>query len=162
MEPMTKQMANKTDLGDEINTQKIAEEVGREMFAHDKAAQALGIRLLEISPGYAKMSMEVREDMLNGFAICHGGMTFSLADTTFAYACNSRNQRTVALSCTITYAGPGQLGDTLIATATEEALNNRTGVYDIVVTNQRNEKVAFFRGNSYNTKRPSYATVPAT
>ena len=146
-------------MGDHLDSQKLAEQVGREMFAHDKAAQALGIKLLEIAPGFAKMSMVVREDMLNGFAICHGGMTFALADTAFAYACNSRNQRTVALSCTITYSAPGQLGETLIATATEEALSNRTGVYDIAVTNQKNEKVAFFRGNSYNTKRASYTTM---
>lgn len=149
-------MPNKIEVDTEIDGQKLAEEVGREMFVQDKAAQALGIKLLEIAPGFAKMSMLVREDMLNGFAICHGGMTFALADTAFAYACNSRNQRTVALSCTITYAGPAHVGDILVATAKEEVLNNRTGLYDIVVTNQRNEKVAFFRGNSYSTKRPSY------
>jgi acyl-CoA thioesterase len=143
--------ANKT-----LNEQALAEEVGRQMFAQDKAAQALQMTLVEIAPGYARMSMMVREDMLNGFAICHGGITFALADTAFAYACNSRNEKTVALSCTITYAAAVRLGDMLTATAKEEVLNNRTGLYDIIVTNQNGDKVAYFRGNSYNTKRPSY------
>ena len=135
--------------------QAIAEEVGRQMFAQDKAAQALGIKLEAIAPGYAKMTMTVRDDMLNGFAICHGGITFALADTAFAYSCNARNERTVALSCNITYAAAVNLGDTLTAVAQEEARSNRTGLYDIVISNQHGVKVAFFRGNSYNTKRDS-------
>ncbi len=133
--------------------QAVADAVGKQMYAQDRAAQALGIRLEEIAPGYAKMTMVVREDMLNGFAMCHGGMTFALADTAFAYSCNSRNERTVALACNITYATAVQLGDTLTAVAKEETRSNRTGLYDIVISNQHGVKVAYFRGNSYNTRR---------
>ena len=140
--------------------QNIAAAVGEKMYAQDKAAQALGIKLLSIAPGYAKMSMLVREDMLNGFAICHGGMTFTLADTAFAYACNSRNQQTVALSCNITFAAAVYAGDTLTATAQESMLNNRTGLYDIIISNQKDIKVAFFRGNSYGTRRDGFALAP--
>jgi acyl-CoA thioesterase len=136
--------------------QLLAEEVGRRMFAEDKAAQSMGISLDAIAPGYAKMSMKVREDMLNGFAICHGGITFTLGDTAFAYACNSRNQKTVALSCNITFATAVKAGETLTATAQETVLNNRTGLYDIVIRNQNDAAVAFFRGNSYCTKKEAF------
>ncbi len=139
------------------NPSDIAEAVGKKMFFQDKAAQALGITLDSIKPGQATMSMTVREDMLNGFRICHGGIIFALADTAFAYACNSRNARTLALSCSITYATAVQLGDVLIAVAHEESLNNRTGLYNIVITNKESKKVAFFRGNSYNTQREGFA-----
>jgi acyl-CoA thioesterase len=136
--------------------QQVADQVGRTMYEHDAAAKMLGIRLDEIRPGFAKMSMHVRADMLNGHAILHGGMTFSLADTAFAYACNSRNQKTVALACSITYVIAGREGDTLSAVAQEQAQTGKTGVYDIVVTNQRGEKLAMFRGNSYRTSHPVF------
>ncbi len=146
-----------TENSEASSAQLLAEEVGRRMFAEDKAAQAMGISLDAIAPGYAKMSMKVREDMLNGFAICHGGITFTLGDTAFAYACNSRNQQTVALGCNITFAKAVKAGQTLTATAREMVLNNRTGLYDIVIRNEHNVEIAFFRGNSYCTKKEAFA-----
>jgi acyl-CoA thioesterase len=138
------------------SAQILAEEVGRKMFAEDRAAQSLGITLDAIAPGYARMSMKVREDLLNGFAICHGGITFTLGDTAFAYACNSRNQQTVALSCNITFAAAVRAGETLTATAQEVMLNNRTGLYDVTINNGSGAKVAFFRGNSYCTRKEAF------
>jgi acyl-CoA thioesterase len=132
---------------------QLAEEVGVKLFERDIVANVLGIKLDQIAPGYASMSMSVRNDMLNGLGICHGGMTYTLADTAFAYACNSRNEKTVALSCTISYAVSVYEGDTLMAVAEEQVLNGRTGIYDVVVTNRLGEKVAFFRGNSYKTSQ---------
>jgi acyl-CoA thioesterase len=89
--------------------------------------------------------------MVNGFGICHGGVTFSLADTAFAYACNSRNNKTIALACTINFLAAVKPGDRLIATAQEKSLGGRIGVYDITVVNQDNVLVAEFRGTSYAT-----------
>ena len=131
-----------------LTPQQIAEACGSAMYERDYAAQMLGITLEEISPGYARMQMTVRQDMVNGHDICHGGMTFSLADTAFAYACNSRNQVTVASSCTIDFISPGRLGDVLTAVAQERSLRGRSGVYDIKVTHQNGELIAHFRGRS--------------
>ncbi len=136
---------------------QIAEQIGAKLFAQDVVANVLGIKLDQIAPGYARMSMHVRNDMLNGLGICHGGMTFTLADTAFAYACNSRNEKTVALACTISFAQGVYEGDVLTAIAEEEILNGKTGIYNVVVTNRLGEKVALFRGNSYKT---SQAVVP--
>jgi acyl-CoA thioesterase len=130
----------------------IAEACAAAMYERDYAAQALGIRLVEISPGSARMTMTVRKDMVNGHDICHGGMIFTLADTAFAYACNSRNQVTVASGCMIDFVSPAHLSDVLTAEAKERALAGRTGVYDIEVTNQSGELIALFRGNSYRIK----------
>ena len=135
-----------------LNEQELAEKVADYMYDNDSAAKLLGIELLEIKPGYARMSMLVRRDMLNGHGILHGGMTFCLADTAFAYACNSRNQKTVALACSITYVIAGKAGEKLIATAQEQASAGRTGVYDITIHNQDGKVFAVFRGNSYRTK----------
>jgi len=132
--------------------QSIADASGAAMYERDYAAQALGIGLLEIRSGYARMSMTVRKDMVNGHDICHGGMTFTLADTAFAYACNSRNQITVASGCMIDFVVPARLDDILTAEAEERALSGRTGVYDVTVTNQRLDLIALFRGNSYRIK----------
>lgn len=132
--------------------QKLAERVAARMYEHDAAAKMLGITLDEIRPGYARMKMTIRPEMLNGHGIVHGGMTFSLADTAFAYACNSQNHKTVALACHITYVIPGRAGDVLTAVAEEQIATKKTGVYDINVTNQDGAVVAFFRGNSYRTR----------
>ena len=128
--------------------QRLAEAVGRGMYARDVAAQALGIALLEIRPGYARVSMSVRPDMVNGHDICHGGLIFTLADTAFAYSCNAYNRTAVAQHCTITFLAPARRGDVLTAEAVEQARSGRNGVYDIKVTNQKGEVVALFRGNS--------------
>ncbi|MGZ5199548.1 MAG: hydroxyphenylacetyl-CoA thioesterase PaaI [Ramlibacter sp.] len=129
--------------------QALAELAGKAMYERDPASQKLGMSLDEIRPGYARMSMRVRDDMLNGHATCHGGYIFMLADSAFAFACNSHNFVTVGAGCTIDYLAPGREGDLLTAEATEQALSGKTGVYDIVVTNQEGRKVALFRGKSH-------------
>lgn len=132
--------------------QALAELAAHAMYDDDAATQGLGIRLLEIAPGVARMSMTVRSNMLNGHKTCHGGFIFALADSTFAFACNSRNQATVASGCSIDYLAPGFEGDILTAYATEYSLAGRTGVYDVHVTNQDGQRIAIFRGRSYRIK----------
>ncbi|KFC67766.1 hydroxyphenylacetyl-CoA thioesterase PaaI [Massilia sp. LC238] len=129
--------------------QALAELAGKTMYERDPASQALGMLLDEIRPGYARMSMRVRGDMLNGHATCHGGYIFMLADSAFAFACNSHNFNTVGAGCSIDYLAPGREGDLLVAEAVEQALQGKTGVYDIKVTNQDGRTVALFRGKSH-------------
>ncbi|UOD31395.1 hydroxyphenylacetyl-CoA thioesterase PaaI [Massilia violaceinigra] len=131
------------------NPQALAELAGKTMFERDPASQALGMLLAEIRPGYARMTMPVRRDMLNGHQTCHGGYIFMLADSAFAFACNSHNLNTVGAGCTIDYLAPGREGDLLTAVAIEQALSGKTGVYDITVTNQDGRTVALFRGKSH-------------
>ena len=132
--------------------QALAERVAAGMYARDTASQALGIRIVRVAPGHAEMAMPVRADMLNGHAICHGGFIFTLADSAFAFACNSYNLTTVASGCTIDFLAPAREGDVLTAIAQERSASGRTGVYDIDVVNQRGEKIALFRGKSYRIK----------
>jgi acyl-CoA thioesterase len=129
--------------------QSLAELAGKAMYERDPASQKLGMTLDEIRPGYARMSMPVRGDMLNGHGTCHGGYIFMLADSAFAFACNSHNHATVGAGCTIDYLAPGREGDLLTAEAVEQALTGKTGVYDIVVVNQEGRKIALFRGKSH-------------
>jgi len=129
--------------------QRLAELAGKTMYERDPASQALGMALDVIRPGYARMSMRVRDDMLNGHGTCHGGYIFMLADSAFAFACNSHNFNTVGAGCTIDYLAPGRAGDVLVAEAVEQALSGKTGVYDVVVTDQDGRKVALFRGKSH-------------
>jgi acyl-CoA thioesterase len=131
--------------------QRIAERIGVAMNESDRVGHALGITLEIIRPGFARVLMKVREDMLNGFGICHGGITFTLADVAFAYACNSRNRKTLALACNINYSSSAMKGDTLTATAEERLLSGRIGVCDVTVTNQNDVVIAHFRGTSYGT-----------
>ena len=127
----------------------IAEEVARAMWPRDGAGQLLGIRIHTIRPGYARLGMTVRLDMLNGHHMCHGGLIFTLADTAFAYACNSYNKNTVASACHIDFLAPAKEGDILEAEAMEQSLSGRTGVYDITVRTRTGKTVALFRGKSY-------------
>jgi acyl-CoA thioesterase len=129
--------------------QALATLAGKTMYERDPASQKLGMTLDEIRPGYARMSMRVREDMLNGHGTCHGGYIFMLADSAFAFACNSHNFNTVGAGCSIDYLSPGREGDILSAEAQEQALSGKTGVYDVVVSNQEGRKVALFRGKSH-------------
>jgi acyl-CoA thioesterase len=129
--------------------QALAELAGKTMYDRDPASQALGMLLAEIRPGYARMTMPVRADMLNGHQSCHGGYIFMLADSAFAFACNSHNHNTVGAGCTIDYLAPGREGDLLTAEATEQALAGKTGVYDIKVVNQDGRTIALFRGKSH-------------
>jgi len=110
------------------------------------------MRLVSVGPGRAELTMSVREDMLNGHEICHGGFIFTLADSAFAFACNSYNLTTVASGCSIDFIAPARQGDVLVARAEEQSVSGRTGVYDIVVTNTRGERIALFRGKSYRIK----------
>jgi acyl-CoA thioesterase len=132
--------------------QALAERVAAGMYARDRASQAMGMQIAAIGPGYAELTMTVRADMLNGHAICHGGFIFTLADSAFAFACNSYNLTTVASGCAIDFVAPAREGDVLAAMARERSVSGRTGVYDIEVTNQRGETVAYFRGKSYRIK----------
>jgi acyl-CoA thioesterase len=128
------------------------QEVGAHMYAADRASQGLGMRILALGAGSARLEMAVRDDMLNGHEICHGGFITTLADSAFAFACNSRNQLTVAAGLTVDFLAPAQRGDTLTADAVEVSLAGRTGVYDIVVTNQHGVRVALVRGRSARLK----------
>ncbi|MFS8087062.1 MAG: hydroxyphenylacetyl-CoA thioesterase PaaI [Acidobacteriota bacterium] len=132
--------------------QQLAEAVGRAMYARDHASQMLGIALDSIAPDRAQMTMHVRRDMCNGHGICHGGLTFALADSTFAYACNSHNANAVALGCTIDFVAAARYGDTLTAVGEMRQQGSRIGLYDITVTNQDGQTVAVFRGKSYRVK----------
>jgi acyl-CoA thioesterase len=134
------------------DAQALCERVVAAMYARDPASQAMGMRLGPIGPGHAVLTMTVRSDMLNGHAICHGGFIFTLADSAFAYACNSYNLTTVASGCTIDFVAPAREGDLLTARAHERSVSGRTGVYDIEVKNQRGETIAYFRGKSYRVK----------
>ncbi|MBI3446755.1 MAG: hydroxyphenylacetyl-CoA thioesterase PaaI [Magnetospirillum sp.] len=131
---------------DDDSRQRLAERVGAAFAQRDATAAFLGIVLDEIRPGYARMSMNVTRDMLNGVAICHGGLSYTLADTAFAYACNSHDRVAVALSCTITYPAAARLGDRLTAQCHEILRKGRNGTYDCTVTTQNGEVVALFRG----------------
>src|SRR5262245_53018364 len=129
--------------------QSVAEASARAMYEQDRASQALGMLILEVRPGYARLAMKVREDMVNGHELCHGGLIFTLADSAFAFACNTYDLVTVAASGTIEFLLSGRLGDELTATAEERTRSKRTGVYDVSVHNQRGECVALFRGRSH-------------
>ena len=132
--------------------QQLAEQVRDSLLADDRATQMLGVRIVEVAPGRAVATMTVRQDMLNGHAICHGGLIATLADSTFAFACNSYNELTVASGFAIDLLAPGRLGDVLTATCTELSKAGRTGVYDTDVRNQRGERIAVFRGRSYTAR----------
>jgi acyl-CoA thioesterase len=134
------------------DAQSLAECVARQMYAHDPASQMMGMKISKVGPGHAELVMTVRADMLNGHATCHGGFIFTLADSAFAFACNSYNLTTVASGCTIDFVAPAREGDVLTAVAQERSVSGRTGVYDIDVHNQRDEKIALFRGKSYRIK----------
>lgn len=118
------------------------------MWANDNASKWAGLEIAEIDEGQARLEMTVEAHHCNGHGICHGGVTFMLADSAFAFACNSRNQSTVAQSNSITFTSPGRLGDRLIARATEVSLTGRSGIYDVTVENQDGQMIAAFRGLS--------------
>ena len=141
-----------------LSPQAVANQVRSGMLANDRATQGLGIRITAMGPGQATLEMVVRADMLNGFDICHGGFITTLADSAFAFACNSRNDMTVASGLSIDFLAPAREGDHLTAEASEVSLAGRTGVYDVNVRNQQGQAIAVFRGRSYCMKGKS--TVP--
>jgi acyl-CoA thioesterase len=128
---------------------ELAARVGEAMWKEDIASKdTMGMELVSCEPGRAVLRMQVKELHLNGHRICHGGFIFTLADSTFAFACNSHNKVTVAAGCSIEFLKPGQLGDVLTCEGVEQVLAGRHGIYDMKVTNQRGETVALFRGKS--------------
>jgi acyl-CoA thioesterase len=135
-----------------VTPQQLAEATAQSMYEADACTRALGIEILEVRPGYARLQMNVRPDFLNGHDICHGGLIFTLADSTFAFACNSYNISTVAAGCAIEFLRAVKGGDRLTAEGIEQTLNGRTGIYDIRVTNREGETVAMFRGKSAQIK----------
>ena len=136
----------------EKTPQQIAEYVRDGMLENDAATQALGMNVLQIGPGRATLAMTVRADMLNGHAICHGGFISTLADSAFAFACNSYDELTVASGFAIDFLAPARKDDLLTACCVEVSKAGRTGVYDTDVLNQRGERIAIFRGRSYTLK----------
>ncbi len=132
--------------------QQVAEATRDAMWANDRASQALGMQVVAVGPGSATLTMTVRSDMLNGHDTCHGGLLTTLADSAFAFACNAYNEVTVAAGFDVNFVAAAHLGDELTATARELSKAGRTGVYDIVVTNQRGDSLAVFRGRSYTAK----------
>ena len=129
--------------------QALAEAATAQMYARDRAAQHLGITLDEVRPGYARMSMEVVEWMVQGHDMCHGGLMFALADTAMAFASNARNEQHVALHANIDFLRPAQLGERLTAEAREGDRSRRTGMYDVLVTNEAGRTICHFRGRTY-------------
>ena len=145
-------------MGDE---QALARRVGEAMFAADRASrETMGMQLLACEPGRALMRMTVQALHLNGHQICHGGFIFTLADSTFAFACNSRNHNTVAAGCSIEFLRPAHEGDVLTCEGVEQVQSGRQGVYDMRVSNQHGEAIALFRGKSAQIKGHVIADEP--
>lgn len=132
--------------------QSLAEDCARAMWKRDTASQALGMRLDEVGAGRAVMVMRVRPDMLNGHQSCHGGFIFALADSAFAFACNSHNRVTVASGCSIDYLSPGRADELLRAEAVERSRSGKSGIYDVTVSGEDGRLVALFRGKSHELK----------
>lgn len=130
-----------------LSPEALARACAEAMWTEDDASQALGMEILRVGPGEAVLAMTVRPDMVNGHAIAHGGFIFLLADSAFAFACNSRNERTVAAQCNIAFIRPGKLGDRLVATAREISKTGRSGIYDVRVT-VNDVAIAELRGHS--------------
>ena len=137
-----------------MDAQKIAEQCANYLYANDRASRDLGMSMKEIAPGYAALTMVVREDMVNGHGNCHGGFLFTLSDSAFGLACNTYNEMTVAQGCSIDFLSPAQLGDQLTAIAREQSKGRTTGVYDVLVTREDGKKVALFRGKSFSLGKP--------
>lgn len=144
-------------LPDATAAQLLAERAHDTMFEHDAASHGLGIEIATIGPGHATATMTIRPDMLNGFGMCHGGFIVTLADTAFAFACNSFNVMTLACGLDAEFLLAAQLGDVLTARAEQRSQAGRLGVTDVVVTNQRGEQVALVRGRSYRVKGKAVA-----
>lgn len=136
---------------------QLAQQVVSKMMEHDAFSKWLGIEVLEVKEGYSKLQMTLRAEMLNGFGVIHGGIAFSLADSAFAFACNNRNNLSVALDVSITFTKAGQPGDVFTAEAKEVHNGRSTGLYLITVTNQNNQAVAVFKGTCFRTGKQHIA-----
>ena len=131
--------------------QTIHKEVVNHMMENDFFSQWMGVEVLEVKEGYSRIKMTIRKEMVNGFGIVHGGLPFSLADSAFAFACNNRNNLSVALDVTITFTKAVNIGDELTAEAKEIHNGRSTGVYLVSIINQKKEQVAFFKGTCFRT-----------
>ena len=142
-----------------VTEQVLAERCTEEMWSADAASKMLGMAVTSVGPGTSTVTMTVREDMVNGWQLCHGGLIAALADSAFAVACNSRGTVTVAAGFDVSFLESARLGDLLVASAVERALRGRSGVYDVTVTRSSNRAViAEFRGRSRSTGRPNPAS----
>ncbi|MFM6926695.1 MAG: hydroxyphenylacetyl-CoA thioesterase PaaI [Ferruginibacter sp.] len=137
-----------------------SQQVVNHMMENDLFSQWLGIEVLEIRDGYSKIKMTIREEMINGFGIVHGGIAFSLSDSAFAFACNNRNNLSVALDTSINFTKPVHVGDVLIAEAKELHNGKSTGLYHITVTNQKDHIVALFKGTCFRTNKTLVPSTP--
>ncbi|WP_369856609.1 hydroxyphenylacetyl-CoA thioesterase PaaI [Candidatus Thalassolituus haligoni] len=135
-----------------MNADELAVACANELYRRDSATQHLGIELLHSSPGQSTVAMTVADFMLQGHQTCHGGYLFTLADSAFAFACNTYNEPTVAIGCAIDYVAPGRGGDVLTATAVERSRSGRTGNYDVEIHNQDGHLIALFHGKSYRVR----------
>lgn len=135
------------------DAQALAERIVAAMVARDAFSRWLGIEVLEVAPRRSSCRLTVRDEMVNGFGVTHGGIAFSLADSAFAFACNTNGNVTVSIENSITYPAPIRVGDVLTAVAREDAASRRLGYYSADVTNQRGEVVALFRGTAFRTER---------
>lgn len=135
-----------------MTAEELAKAAAQAMWDGDHASQDLGMTLDHVAPGEATLSMTITKSMSNGHGNCHGGFIFALADSAFAFACNSYNQITVAQHCSVSYLLPGRLGDNLTATATEVSRSGRSGIYDVRITNQDGAHIAEFRGHARTVK----------
>ena len=140
-----------------MNKQEVAEKVVSKMIEHDEFSRWLGISVLEIKPGYSKIEMKIRKEMLNGFHTCHGGVTFSFADSALAFASNNYGRVAVALETSLAFPAPVYKDDVLIAEAIEQSKGNSIAIYNITITNQAGIKVGIFRGTVYRTKKEYFA-----
>jgi len=131
-----------------VDTAETARRCAEEMYAADVASQRLGIEISDVGPGRATAAMTVRDDMVNGHRICHGGYVFTLADTAFAFACNTYDDRTVAAGADVSFLAPVESGERLVAVAAERSRRGRSGIYDVTVTRADGAVVAEFRGRS--------------
>lgn len=146
---------------DAARAQALAERVVAGMLEQDAFTRWLAAEVVETAPRRSVVRMLVRADMVNGFGTCHGGVTFALADSAFAFACNAHGAVSVALDVAVSYPNPARVGDVLTAVAEAEAEPRRVGFYRVTVTNQRGELVVLFRGTSYDTRRPHAAAGEA-
>lgn len=131
-----------------MDATELARACAEAMWAEDEATRALGMELVSVEPGHAVLAMTVGERMVNGHKTCHGGYIFTFADSAFAFACNTYNQRTVAQHCAVTFVNPARLGDRLVARAVERQRVGRSGIYDVTVTRDEGFIIAEFRGHS--------------
>jgi acyl-CoA thioesterase len=131
-----------------MNAAELARACADAMWADDAASRGLGMELISVEPGHAVLAMTVTANMVNGHEICHGGFIFTLADSAFAFACNTHNQRTVAQHCSIAFVNSARLGDRLVARAAERMRSGRSGIYDVTVTREEGVVIAEFRGHS--------------